>query len=37
MAQYVEKVGPKPMLLVLLIDLDGRVRMWKMAGPPSGL
>lgn len=37
MAQYVEKVGPKPMLLVLLIDLDGRVTMWKMAGPPSGL
>ena len=37
MAQYVEKVGPKPMLLVLLIDSDESVTMWKMAGPPSGL
>ena len=33
MAQYVEKVGPKPMLLVLLIDLDGRVTMWQWQDP----
>lgn len=41
MAQYVEKVGPKPVLLVLLVDLDGRVKMrqcrtpvWPMISSP---
>ena len=30
MAQYVEKVGPKPMLFV---DLDGRVTLWQWQDP----